>query len=85
MRERRGGIIWHTRGSGKSIVMVELARWILEDGPRRTTGEVFVDECHRTQNGRLHRVMKAGMANAVFIGFTGTPLPRSDSKTTLET
>jgi type I restriction enzyme R subunit len=29
---------------------------------------VFVDECHRTQNGRLHRVMKALMPNAVFIG-----------------
>jgi type I restriction enzyme R subunit len=34
---------------------------------------VFVDECHRTQGGRLNRVMKAVMPNAVFIGFTGTP------------
>ena len=32
-RERRGGIIWHTQGSGKSIVMVLLAKWILENNP----------------------------------------------------
>ena len=35
---------------------------------------VFVDECHRTQGGKLNRVMKALMPNAVFIGFTGTPV-----------
>ena len=34
VRERRGGIIWHTQGSGKSIVMVLLAKWILENNPR---------------------------------------------------
>ena len=151
VRERKGGIIWHTQGSGKSIVMVLLAKWILENNPNarvaiitdrdeldkqiervfteagetikrtssgrdlmnqlgqatprllcslvhkfgrkdvddfdafikeleaqpsQTVGEVFVfvDECHRTQSGKLHRVMKAMMPNAVFIGFTGTPL-----------
>ena len=31
--ERKGGIIWHTQGSGKSIVMVLLAKWILENKP----------------------------------------------------
>ncbi len=31
--KRKGGIIWHTQGSGKSIVMVLLARWILENNP----------------------------------------------------
>ena len=48
----------------------------LEAQPSPTVGEVFVfvDECHRTQSGKLHRVMKAMMPNAVFIGFTGTPL-----------
>lgn len=35
---------------------------------------VFVDECHRTQSGKLHTAMKTIMPNAVFIGFTGTPL-----------
>lgn len=160
-RRREGGIIWHTQGSGKSIVMVLLAKWILENNPnarvaiitdrdeldkqiegvfegvgepiaraksgrdllaklgeatprllcslvhkfgRRdvddfdawikgmegqpspTVGEifVFVDECHRTQSGKLHRAMKAMMPNAVFIGFTGTPLLKKDRATTLE-
>ncbi|MBI5741967.1 MAG: DEAD/DEAH box helicase family protein [Nitrospirae bacterium] len=31
IRRREGGIIWHTQGSGKSIVMVLLAKWILEN------------------------------------------------------
>lgn len=31
--DRKGGIIWHTQGSGKSIVMVVLAKWILENNP----------------------------------------------------
>ncbi len=31
--EHKGGIIWHTQGSGKSIVMVFLAKWILENNP----------------------------------------------------
>jgi type I restriction enzyme, R subunit len=165
VREKKGGIIWHTQGSGKSIVMVLLAKWTLENnpharvaiitdrdeldkqiervfteageaitrtssgrdlmkqlgqprprlvcslvhkfgpkgakktdeqfdefvkelesGPSHTVGEVFVfvDECHRTQNGRLHRVMKAMMPNAVFMGFTGTPLLKTDAKTSLE-
>ena len=33
VREKKGGIIWHTQGSGKSIVMVLLAKWILENNP----------------------------------------------------
>ena len=154
----QGGIIWHTQGSGKSIVMVLLAKWILENKPHarvaiitdrdeldkqisgvfRDAGEdiyrtssgrdlmaqlgqarprllcslvhkfgrkgvddfeqfikelesqpspvlgelfVFVDECHRTQSGKLHRTMKALLPNAVFIGFTGTPLLKTDKQT----
>lgn len=160
VQDRKGGIIWHTQGSGKSIVMVLLAKWILENNPnarvaiitdrdeldkqikrvftdageeihRTTSGRdlmaklgeakprllcslvhkfgragddfgefikelesrpsttvgelfVFVDECHRTQSGRLHKVMKAMMPNAVFIGFTGTPLLKEDKQTSLE-
>jgi len=58
----------------------------LEAQPSQTVGEiiVFVDECHRTQSGKLHRVMKAMMPNAVFIGFTGTPLLKKDRQTSLE-
>jgi len=58
----------------------------LEAQPSQTVGElyVFVDECHRTQGGKLHRVMKAMMPGAVFIGFTGTPLLKKDKQTSLE-
>jgi type I restriction enzyme R subunit len=161
VHEKKGGIIWHTQGSGKSIVMVLLAKWILENNPNArvaiitdrdeldkqiegvfasvgeaiyrtssgrdlmkqlgqatprllcslvhkfgrkdvddfdafikeleaqpspTVGEVFVfvDECHRTQTGKLHRVMEAMMPNAVFVGFTGTPLLKRDAQTSLE-
>ena len=161
VQQRHGGIIWHTQGAGKSILMVLLARWILENKPAarvvivtdrdeldrqiervfkdagetihrsqsgrdlmaqlaqpnprllcslvhkfgrrdvddfeaflrdlaaqpsQTQGEiyVFVDECHRTQSGKLHRVMKAMMPNAVFIGFTGTPLLKADRASSLE-
>lgn len=161
IRRREGGIIWHTQGSGKSIVMVLLAKWILENhpnarvaiitdrdeldkqikrvfedagekiyrttsgkdlmnqlaqatprllcslvhkfgrrdvddfdafiqelnnNPTKTVGElfVFVDECHRTQSGKLHKVMKAVLPNALFIGFTGTPLLKKDKQTSLE-
>lgn len=161
VKRYEGGIIWHTQGSGKSIVMVMLAKWILENNPKarvailtdrdeldkqiervfkdtdediiRTTsgkdlmlqlgqatprllcslihkfgkkdvenfnrfieelksqpskavGELFlfVDECHRTQSGKLHRTMKAMLPNAVFIGFTGTPLLLQDKQTSLE-
>ena len=39
---------------------------------------MFVDECHRTQSGELHKAMKAILPSAVFIGFTGTPLLKAD-------
>ena len=165
VKRREGGIIWHTQGSGKSLIMVWLAKWIREhvtdarvliitdrteldeqiervfkgvdEGIYRTKscddlidklnstnpwllcslihkfggkedGEdiagyiedikkalpsgfkakgdlvVFVDECHRTQSGELHEAMKAILPNALFIGFTGTPLLKADKKKSLE-
>lgn len=47
----------------------------LESQPSQAAGELFlfVDECHRTQSGKLNRTMKAMLPGAVFIGFTGTP------------
>jgi type I restriction enzyme R subunit len=58
----------------------------LQAQPSPAVGElfIFVDECHRTQSGKLHRVMKALLPNAVFIGFTGTPLLKKDKATSLE-
>ena len=148
--KREGGVIWHTQGSGKSILMVLLARWVLEfdsearvlivtdrdeldkqiEGVMKNAGVigpespspriasrasfleklgspsprllcalihkfdvsdlkgeppaisgrfyVFVDECHRTQGGNMNKQMKRWLGNAIFIGFTGTPLLRKD-------
>lgn len=156
IRRREGGVIWHTQGSGKSILMVLLAKWIMEhdpdariliitdrdeldkqiEGVMRNAGViaetapspritsrakfiesisastprllcalvhkfettdltgtppsvsgrfyVFVDECHRTQGGNMNKQMKRWLQNAVFIGFTGTPLLRKDKQTTRE-
>ena len=164
VRRREGGIIWHTQGSGKSLTMVWLAKWIREhveggrvllitdrvelDGQiekvfkgvseqiyRTRSGAdllnvlnasqewligslvhkfgaaqegdvdeyvaeilrnrprdfapkgqifVFVDECHRTQSGKLHRAMKALLPDAVLIGFTGTPLLKTDKQKSIE-
>lgn len=161
VQKKEGGIIWHTQGSGKSIVMVLLAKWILENNPKarvaivtdrdeldkqikrvfedvgeeihrtrsgkdllkqlsqpkprllcslvhkfgrkdiedfdefireleanpvKTVGDifVFVDECHRTQSGKLHKTMKKMLGDAAFVGFTGTPLLKKDKQTTLE-
>lgn len=168
--QREGGIIWHTQGSGKSLTMVWLAKWIRESqvgtDPRvliitdrteldeqiekvfkgvnesiyrtksgadliatlntseewligslvhkfRDSGDnadadaddyiaelsaalpkdfrakgnifVFVDEAHRTQSGRMHRAMKQLLPDAMFIGFTGTPLLKADKATSIET
>lgn len=167
--EKRGGIIWHTQGSGKTLTMIWLSKWILANNPnarvlivtdreelddqiekayrgvdeniiRTKSGEhlvgiinsyehrlicslihkfgkncsettdkdidkyiedikkalpsnysakgdfvVFVDECHRTQSGKLHAAMKAIIPDGIFIGFTGTPLLKKDKRTSLET
>ena len=46
---------------------------------------IFVDECHRTQSGKLHKAMKVLLPNATLIGFTGTPLLKSDKQRSIET
>ena len=173
LNRKQGGIIWHTQGSGKTLTMVWLSKWILAENPEarvliitdrdeldeqmekvylgvneqvyrtkscddlvkrldktekrlicslihkfgvRTGSEsseaqtkksveqfirelkaalptdfkakgdfvVFVDECHRTQSGLLHEAMKEILPNAIFIGFTGTPLLVKDRKTSIE-
>ena len=165
--KREGGIIWHTQGSGKSLIMVWLSKWIRENVDdsrvfiitdrdeldkqieqvfkgvrediyrtnsgadlierlntsekwllcslihkfgRKETAEdadyhqyfedikknlpagfkakgdiyVFVDECHRTQSGQLHEAMQLILPNAIFIGFTGTPLLKKDKQKSIE-
>jgi type I restriction enzyme, R subunit len=159
--KREGGVIWHTQGSGKSLTMVWLAKWILRTNanariliitdrdeldkqianvfldagepivkansgkdlmanlakhsprvlcslihkfgkhdndnfdafirelkanPPKTVGDifVFVDECHRTQSGKMHKALKAILQNTLFIGFTGTPLMKQHKQTSYE-
>ena len=164
VRRCEGGILWHTQGSGKSLTMVWLAKWIRENVIdarvlvitdrteldeqiekvfkgvdeqiyRTKSGAdlidvlgrseewliaslihkfgaseegdvdafiedmrshlakgfsakgnlfVFVDECHRTQSGKLHEAMKALLPEALLIGFTGTPLLKKDKRKSLE-
>ncbi|GAA9905901.1 hypothetical protein VN0889_02600 [Helicobacter pylori] len=43
-----------------------------------------MDECHRTQSGKLHNAMKSLLPNAIFIAFSGTPLLKQDKKTSQE-
>ena len=167
VNRREGGIVWHTQGSGKSLIMVWLAKWIREhisnarvllitdrtelddqiekvfkgiaediyrtrsgtdlvqvlntseewlicslihkfgsgedlserdvkdyveeikkNLPRDFSpkGEIFtfVDECHRTQSGKLHQAMKALLPGTMLIGFTGTPLLKEDKQKSIE-
>ena len=44
---------------------------------------VMVDECHRTQEKDLGASLRASLPNAIFFGFTGTPI-RKDDKNTYE-
>lgn len=165
VRTKQGGIIWHTQGSGKSLTMVWLTKWIrenvdnsriliitdreelddqieklfigvdesiyrtksgkdlistlnstspwligslvhkfgrnseegdfegyIEDLKKQLSADfkakgniyVFVDECHRTQSGKLHDAMKLLLPDALFIGFTGTPLLKKDKQKSIE-
>lgn len=62
----------------------ELTRKIPVDFVAKGNLYVFVDECHRTQSGKLHEAMKKILPDAMFIGFTGTPLMKKDKKKSLE-
>ena len=53
--KREGGVIWHTQGSGKSIVMVLLAKWILEQDP---DGRVLVVTDRDELDKQIEGVMK---------------------------
>ena len=59
--KREGGVIWHTQGSGKSIVMVLLAKWILEQDPG---GRVLVI----TDRDELDKQIEGVMKNAGVLG-----------------
>lgn len=56
-----GGVIWHTQGSGKSILMVLLAKWVLEHDPE---ARVLVI----TDRDELDKQIEGVMQNAGVIG-----------------
>jgi len=62
----------------------ELRRSLPRDFKAKGDIYVFVDECHRTQSGKLHDAMNLILPNAIFIGFTGTPLLKKDKKKSIE-
>ena len=62
----------------------ELTRSLPTDFRAKGDLFVFVDECHRTQSGKLHQAMTAILPEAMFIGFTGTPLMKKDKKKSVE-
>ena len=142
--KRKGGLIWHTQGSGKSLTMIMLTKLLKSTYPQgkvivvsdrvdldrqitdtfantqikvaqaksskdlldklkggasvittlvhkfeklkyangggNESADIFVlvDESHRTQSGELHRAMKKSLPNACYVGFTGTPLMKSE-------
>ena len=56
-----GGVIWHTQGSGKSIVMVLVAKWLLEHDPE---ARILVI----TDRDELDKQIEGVMKNAGVIG-----------------
>lgn len=70
--KREGGVIWHTQGSGKSILMVLLAKWLLEHDPEARILVV-------TDRDELDKQITGVMRNAGVIG-PGSPSPRITSR-----
>jgi type I restriction enzyme R subunit len=72
VRRREGGVIWHTQGSGKSILMVLLAKWILEQDHE---ARVLII----TDRDELDKQIEKVLTNAGVIGATDTS-PRITSR-----
>jgi type I restriction enzyme R subunit len=69
---REGGIIWHTQGSGKSILMVLIAKWLLEHD---SEARILVI----TDRDELDKQIEGVMKNAGVIG-AESPSPRITSR-----
>ena len=69
---REGGVIWHTQGSGKSILMVLIAKWLLEHDPE---ARILVI----TDRDELDKQIVGVMRNAGVIG-ENSPSPRITSR-----
>lgn len=85
LSKREGGVIWHTQGSGKSILMVLLAKWILE---READARVLIvtdrDELDKQIEGVMRNASVIGpearsprvASRAEFVSWLGAPAPR---------
>lgn len=69
---REGGVIWHTQGSGKSILMVLIAKWLLEHD---SEARILVI----TDRDELDKQIEGVMKNAGVIG-AESPSPRITSR-----
>ncbi len=67
IKENEGGVIWHTQGSGKSIVMVLLAKWLLEHDP---TGRILII----TDRDELDKQIRGVLQNAGVVGENAPPV-----------
>ena len=74
-----------SRDSSASDFIRELRAKLPSDFRAKGNIFVFVDEAHRTQSGKMHSAMKELLPEAMFIGFTGTPLLKADKATSMET
>jgi type I restriction enzyme R subunit len=72
IRKREGGVIWHTQGSGKSILMVLIAKWLLEHDPE---ARILII----TDRDELDKQIEGVMRNAGVIG-AESPSPRITSR-----
>jgi type I restriction enzyme, R subunit len=72
MAKREGGVIWHTQGSGKSILMVLVAKWLLEHD---ADARILVI----TDRDELDKQIVGVMRNAGVIG-ENSPSPRITSR-----
>jgi type I restriction enzyme, R subunit len=61
IHQREGGVIWHTQGSGKSILMVLIAKWLLEHDPE---GRILIV----TDRNELDKQIDGVMRNAGIVG-----------------
>ncbi|MTV20607.1 type I restriction endonuclease subunit R [Staphylococcus delphini] len=69
------GYIWHTTGSGKTLTSFKASQNNAAALEQYKTDKVvfIIDECHRSQFGDMHRIVRQHFNNAQYFGFTGTP------------
>ncbi|OZA31002.1 MAG: restriction endonuclease subunit R [Hydrogenophilales bacterium 17-61-9] len=62
---------------GIIVTMIHKFRDMPADLNKRSNIYVLIDEAHRTTGGDLGNFLMAGLPNATFIGFTGTPVDKT--------